>query len=409
MNTKTTIWILPNKLIPGFVTFSSHKIRLLRKKINSYFMIARLILLLSLLISATSAQTIEKVEVGELQGVAYKIIFPANWNNKLVMYAHGYEFMGSTPRQSENPEFEKRMSPFLEKGFAVAASDYSIQGFSMPQGVDETEALRKYFFDLYGTPTETFVVGHSLGGGVTLATLENFSENYAGGLAMCPFSSRPYIQVRKEFDMYAVFNALFPGVVPSLSNVMDMGVPYTAVNPREIGPKVHKIMEVLKKDSLKAVKFAENFHLKLADVPLSLIFNENVLRDIVQKAGGNPFDNTNTVYSGFGNDFELNQKVERLSSSVEEDDIFGKYDRTGDLGKPVVLMHTIYDQLIPPQYGVVNFDNMVHQKNKEDFLIVKLTDGQGHCQFTPKQTTQAFDELRSWIKTGNKPKAGTMD
>jgi hypothetical protein len=72
-------------------------------------------------------------------------------------------------------------------------------------------------------------------------------------------------------------------------------------------------------------------------------------------------------------------------------------------------MHTVYDQLIPPQYGVINFDNMVHQKNKEAFLTVKFTNGDGHCQFTPQQTGKAFDELRNWLKTGVKAKAGFVD
>jgi hypothetical protein len=71
-------------------------------------------------------------------------------------------------------------------------------------------------------------------------------------------------------------------------------------------------------------------------------------------------------------------------------------------------MHTIYDQLIPPQYGVVNFENMVHHQGKDDYFVVKYTNGQGHCQFSPEETGKAFDELREWVKTGNKAKAGAV-
>ena len=56
---------------------------------------------------------------------------------------------------------------------------------------------------------------------------------------------------------------------------------------------------IVMKDSLLGVAFAKRFDLKFDDLPFSLFFNENVLRDIAQKAQGNPFDNTNTVYSGF--------------------------------------------------------------------------------------------------------------
>jgi pimeloyl-ACP methyl ester carboxylesterase len=355
------------------------------------------------------AQNVAKIDTGVINGAKYRILFPENWKGKLVMYAHGYEFMGAKPRQSENPDFVKRMAPFLERGFAVAASDYQYQGFAIPQGADDTEALRKYFFGKYGKPDSTFMVGHSMGGGVSLAIMENFGDNYLGALPLCAFSSRPYLQCRKEFDIYATFNVLFPNLVPSLANIMDTSVPYKAINPREIGSKVQAIKAGLMKDSVTALQFAKRFDLKLADLPMSLLFNENVLRDVAQKSGGNPFDNTNTLYTGFPNDLEMNQKVERLAATADANAIFGKYDRTGAINKPVVMMHTLYDQLIPPTFGEVNFENMVHKQGKDQYLTVKYTNGQGHCNFTNQQTARIFDELRSWVKTGVKAKAGFVE
>ena len=110
----------------------------------------------------------------------------------------------------------------------------------------------------------------------------------------------------------------------------------------------------------------------------------------------------------FPDDWNINQKAERQAATVNPDIIFGRYDRTSDINKPVVLIHTIYDQLIPPIYGVVNFENMVHQKNKDQYFTVKYTNGQGHCNFTPQQTGEAFDALRNWAKTGQKAKAGII-
>lgn len=326
------------------------------------------------------------------------------------MYAHGYEFMGSAPRQSKNPGFPASMRPFLERGYAVAASDYSIQGYAIPEGVDGTEALRNYFIKTYGKPDTTFVVGHSMGGGITLAIIENFGKNYAGGLPLCPLSSRPYLQCRKEFDIYATFNGLFPGIVSSLSDIFDLTKTKPANRFNEMMPKAMAIRKaIVMKDSLLGVAFAKRFDLKFDDLPFSLFFNENVLRDIAQKSQGNPFDNTNTVYSGFPNDLEVNRKAERLPATVNPDKIFSRYDRTGNVEKPIVLMHTLYDQLIPPTYGVVNFENMVHQKNRDQYLTVKYTNGQGHCAFTPQQIGQAFDELRNWTKTGKKAKPGFVE
>jgi pimeloyl-ACP methyl ester carboxylesterase len=366
-----------------------------------------LLVLLSFTTCFAHAQ-IAKRDSGVINGAGYTILFPEKWKGKLVMFAHGYEFMGGTP-QSKRADFKQRMDIFLERGFAVAASDYQYQGFAMPQGVDDTEALRQHFFKKYGKPDTTIMVGQSMGGGVALATMENFDKNYQGALGLCSFASRPYLQCRKEFEIYAVFNVLFPNIVPSLSNVMDKNMPYKAIDPRMIGSKSQAIRAGFMKDSVLAAQFAHHFDLKLSDLAMSLLFNENVLRDVAQKSGGNPFDNTNTVYSGFPNDWEINQKVERLEATADANKIFGKYDRTGKIGKPIVMMHTVYDQLIPPQYGVTNFENMVHQQNKDKFLTVKVTNGQAHCAFTPQQTGKAFDDLRNWLKTGVKAKAGLVD
>lgn len=356
------------------------------------------------------AQTVARIDSGAINGAKYRILFPANWQKKVIMYAHGYEFMGATPRQSQNPEFLTRMKPFLERGFAVAASDYAYQGFALPQGVDDTEALRQYVVKTYGQPDTLFMVGHSMGGGVTLATIENFGSYYQGGLPLCPLSSRPYLQCRKEFDMYATFNGLFPGIITSLADIFDVSKPYQAQNSRNMVSRAKEIRNaIMTKDSALATAIAKRFDLKLDDLPFSLFFNENVLRDIAQKAKGNPFDNTNTLYSGFPDDVLVNQKAERLAATVNPDVLFKKYDRTGNISKPVVAMHTIYDQLIPPTYGIVNFENMVHQQGKDRYFTVKYTNGQAHCAFTPTQTGQAFDALRTWVKTGQKAKPGYIE
>ena len=74
----------------------------------------------------------EKIDLGPLKGGGYQVLMPANWNKKLVMYAHGYQFMGS-PAASANAGLEKRLKGILDRGFAVAASDYPIQGFALAE------------------------------------------------------------------------------------------------------------------------------------------------------------------------------------------------------------------------------------------------------------------------------------
>ncbi|WP_319231998.1 alpha/beta hydrolase [Draconibacterium orientale] len=380
---------------------------------KSEMLISKLLSLCLVLIAATnlSGQDLHnsKVETGEINGAKYRIIFPEKWENKLIMFAHGYEPMGSLPRQSQNDDWLKQMTPYTERGFAVAASDYSLQGWALPEGVDETEALREYFYDTYGNPDSTFMVGGSMGGGITLAVMENFGDNYDGALALCPLSSRPYLQTRRAFDMVAVFNVLFPGIFPSLKDILDFSKSNQAQDMRAMFTRGNEILTIiLERDSTLALDFAKRFDLKINDVPMNMMFNETILKDVAQKACGNPYDNTNTVYSGFNNDLELNEKIERLASNADPEFIFGKYDRTGKIDKPVLVMHTLYDQLIPVAYGITNFEHMIHKQGREQYFSTKYTNGQGHCAFTNEQIAHAFDGLRAWVKSGKKADSGLI-
>lgn len=372
-------------------------------------MMKKLILLLVFGISFASYAQIERKDFGPLKGGTYQVLIPKNWNKKLVMYAHGYQFQGQKPSDA-NQGLDKRLEVILNRGFAIAASDYPDVGFVMPEAIDATEELRQAFVKNMGQPDSTFMVGHSMGGGISVGTIENFGKNYHGALPLCPLSSRPYLQCRKEYDMYATFNGLFPSIVPSLKDIFDLNSNVGFVNLRQARPMIEQIMKaVMAKDSTLAKAFAKRFDLKLSDLAGSLFFNQNVLRDLAVRFGGNPFDNMQTVYIGFPDDLLVNKLAERLPATQNPNKVFGKYDRTGNIAKPMLLVHTIYDQLIPASYAVTNLENMVHLQQKDQYFTVKYTNGQGHCNFTPQQTATAFDLLRNWVKTGKKPAGGFLE
>ncbi len=356
-----------------------------------------LLLLGSLSVFAQTA----KRDTGILKDAAYEIQIPANWNKKLVLYAHGYE-QTTTPRNYLGSN--GRVQIYLDRGFAVARSTYSRVGWALPEGVDATEDLRQFFIKKFGKPDSTFIAGHSMGGGVTVATIEKFPKIYNGGLALCPLSNRPYEQLKIAFDSYVTFNALFPDFLPPVADVMKGTAP--SVLSGDFREKIGKAMVFIAKiqqskpDAL--AEYAKHFGVKLQDVPFNLVFLDGVLHDMAAQAGGNPFDNTNTFYTGFPDDWELNKKVERVAATASNQRLV-TYDRTGIVDKPILMMHTTYDQLIHPNNGINNYDALVHEKSKEQNLKSFFTNGQGHCAFTPQQEGTAFDALRAWAKTGQKP------
>lgn len=361
------------------------------------------IFILNLYFSPVNAQYKGKalVDTGTINGAAYRIDIPANWNRNLVLYAHGYNSMSlKFPLMINSAWDSANVKMYTGMGFALARSEYrKPRGWALPEGVEDTEALREYFVKKYGKPDSAFITGHSMGGGITLATIERYPQFYAGAMPMCPLSSGVYAQTRQAFDMIAVFNVMYPGTLPSLGKIMS-GTAEIVMIPA--------IAQKITTDSLPASRLARLNEFHPEDLPLILMFMQSVLKDLAIAAGGNPFDNTNTVYAGYGFDLELNQKIERISSSKGAEKNIDRYNPTGNLNRPVVIVHTVYDQLINPTMGVFNFDNQVQKTGKSDNLVVFYTSGQGHCEFSMQETATAFEALRKWASTGVKPKPGKI-
>ena len=363
----------------------------------------KLILLVSLILITPSYSFCQeaRIDTGQINKAMYRIIIPANWNHNLVLYAHGYvpPSMPGSPKMFHSSMNDNGVKAFTDRGFAVARSAYRKNGWALAEGVDDTEALRKFFFKKYGKPDTYFITGNSMGGGITFATIENFGKYYHGALPMCPLAARPYLQTKMGFDMNAVFAAMFPGVLPPLADVTTGKAPAFPMT---------EVQSAIKKDTVLAAAIARRYELKPKDLAFVIMFNDGMIRDVSSQAGGNPFDNTNTLYSGFPNDWEVNCRVERLAATPGTEDFFDKYDRTGKINCPTLIIHTIYDQLIIPSMAVGLIDEMVRQQGKQQNLVVMYTNGQRHCSFTQDETGRAFDLLRKWVGKNIRPTPGML-
>ena len=77
---------------------------------------------------------------GMLGGAQYHVEVPANWNGKLVMYAHGYAGE-SNVLQVNNPSIRRHL---IQNGYAWAASSYSKNFYDVRAGVEDTNAPVSY-------------------------------------------------------------------------------------------------------------------------------------------------------------------------------------------------------------------------------------------------------------------------
>jgi pimeloyl-ACP methyl ester carboxylesterase len=356
------------------------------------------ILVLTFVLSATLALAEEGIGVderGEIGGAPFRIRIPDDWNRGLVLYAHGYLPRGATWR----PLDDSIARAYLGRGYALAESGYARQGWALEEGVHDTEALRKHFVKARGAPERTFVTGHSLGGLITLATIETFPEAYDGALPMCaPLAPALAFFKRPIFDSLVTFEAAFGGALPErLRPLIDA----PALPPADVA-------KALESDPGLADRFARHWDIPRNELVAILTLYHRLYLELCDRAGGRPIDNRNTVYSGFDSVPRLNDLVRRYAADPKAlDYLVRHYTPTGEIEDPVLAVHTTCDPGVPPR--VPNgYDVTVALKGRGEWFVQKRVDAYGHCNFDPEVTGKAFDELVRWATEGVRPEPGAF-
>jgi pimeloyl-ACP methyl ester carboxylesterase len=345
--------------------------------------------------AAAPGQDTTRVETGEIGGSPFRIQIPPRWNRNLVMFLHGYLPRGT----AWSPLSRRYAAVFLERGFALAEPGYSRQGWSMEEGLRDTEALRRHFAKRYGRPDTAFVTGFSLGGALALATIESYPVGYAGAMPMCGPLTPALVFCRDQmFDMLVTFEALFGRHLPPGRR------PVADVNelPRDL------VEQALASDSSLAERFALHWDVRREDLADDIAFYHLAHRELVERAGGQPVDNRNTVYSGFGPVRGLNDSVPRYAAQPRAlAYLVRHYTPSGKVRVPVLALHTTYDPGVPPRfanaYGVT-----ATAAGNERWFVQQRVEADGHCNVRPALVGQALDELRTWAATSQRPEPGTL-
>jgi len=336
-----------------------------------------------------------KTEIGELHGVPFRIDLPENWNHDLVVYYHGYR---TDPEQFKPGELNPVLAEFTKRGYAVVQSAYSKTGWAVEQAVPETEGLRQYFAQNYGAPKETLVAGHSMGGFLTVETMERFPNKYAAGLALCGALQPAPELIERAFHFAVVFDYYFPGQLPPPNKI-----------PADFKPASEKIKQIeqqLTGNPEKAGALRQFAKLKSdKEVAGNAVFLAFVLKDVQQRSGGNPFSNRDTIYTGSPDDNRLNDGVKRYDATASLDYLKSNATLTGKLQHPVLAIHTTYDQLVPLE--VPNSYGFLTKVNGSGNLFVQqYVEHDGHCNIAPGEVGKGFDELLAWTHQHVKPKGG---
>lgn len=348
-------------------------------------------------LSVTDAGT---TEIGRLQGVSYRIDVPTGWKHAgLLVYYHGYS--AEEGKYSVMEKLGPLQAEAFRHGFAVLQSQFSVTGWALERAVPETEALRKYFTQKFGEASESIVSGHSMGGALTLKTIEQSPQIYSAALAMCGPLVPTYDFMQMRIAQLAAFEYYFPGILPKVS-----AVPEDYRQSPELLAKLRAAIEANPK--AEAAMTALSQVRGVDDLARKAAYATYIVKDFQQKAGGQPFDNRNLVYVGTEDDAALNRGVERYSGNPKAAQYLMQFfTPTGNLQRPLLEVHTIYDRLIPA-FTDEWYSNQVMRQGHENNFVLQYVEENGHCMFTPREQATAFDELLSWLHEDKRPASGLM-
>jgi pimeloyl-ACP methyl ester carboxylesterase len=378
------------------------------------------------------------LEQGVINGAAFKIEIPANWNGTLALYSHGYVTPGGNNPATDVGD--PLTGAFLKaNGYALAGSAYRTTGWSVHEALEDQIALLDYFQTKYGTPQRTIAWGHSLGGMITAGLLERHPERFAGALPMCGVVAGGVGVWNTGLDAGFVLKTLLASTSSlQLVHITNPGAnlaqALALLNAAKATPQGRARLALS-----AAVGDLPGWFSPASPEPLfgafqtrldnQVLWNQTVdfpfgfaLRSELElRAGGNPSWNTDTNYR---------QLFER---SIDRGEVIGLYAEagmhvdddlrtlarapriaadpgavqyltqnivfTGDIQRDVLTLHTVGDGLVLVQDEQA-YARAVRRSGQAELLRETFIHRAGHCTFTPAETITAFNSLVHRLDTG---------
>jgi hypothetical protein len=362
---------------------------------------------------------------GVLNGAAYRIEVPTNWNGKLVMYAHGFRGEGASLTVSD-PTIRRHL---IDNGYAWAASSYSTNFYDVRAGVEDTNALALAFNTIaaangrtLAAPNRIYITGHSMGGHVTgaaieaeaLATAKN-KVRYHGAVPMCGVMGDA--ELFNRFAGMQVTAQALAGV-PSYptnkwSEIRDLVTNnlFSTFNTSSIVPTAQGVKYLSVVENLtggdrplfdQGVQFGRSFQSAYgtfgSDGTVTGILNRNVLDT-------NAF--TYLIAGDVPGSTALNTSAQKLTAAADANRLRRDGLRwipaiNGEFNIPVVSIHTLGDLFVPFSMQQVYLQRAT-AKGNANWLVQRAIRGASHCDFTIAEQVAAFEAMVAWEQGGPKP------
>jgi len=372
---------------------------------------------------------------GILQGSAYRVEVPKNWNGSLVMFAHGYAGTGTKVAVS-NPQLREF---YVSQGYAWAASSYRKNGYNVGDGVQDTHDLMVHFSGITHrrAPRRTYMTGLSMGGAITAVEIERYRHQFVGAMPYCgvlggnhlfdyflganataaALTKAPlqYPQTQTAGTAYTpTFDSLIKNTVMPKLGVTTKAPGQFTTKPTKAGTQWIDAVEQLSGGTRPGFPGAlQNYwnsfgFTPLTDIPFLFGLYPGLTGGTIGYANGNVADNTKTLYQLDGQpgltDAErtLNADVLRVAATntpttnparTELPDIAAKP------GIPVMSLHDLGDLFVPLKMDQI-YAQQATANGQGSLFVDRAIRGTGHCEFNTPELSKAFTDLVTWVHTG---------
>lgn len=387
---------------------------------------------------------------GQLDSRRFVVAIPANWNHKTVLHAHGYSVPGTSIKVPDDPlatdlTFGLFRTAYVQ-GYAVGQSEYDKSGMGVQTGAERTLRLKRWF-DAIGSK-EAYISGVSMGGNVVMALIEQNPKEFAGGLAACGVMDDWPSEVGALTDMRALYNYFTRGTEYVLPGDPDLAVSAISPTPpaglslatplwhmlqlRRVLRPVIALFEAADANPtgpeagiIRNIQSASGqFDPDLVSFGWPLQTIALGQDDMVATFGGNVYGNVSKVYRSAyltpDQNAKLNAGIQRIKADPAAVERAARWHQsTGTSPVKLVSIHNAIDSLVPYSSPQVLQQRMTNALNADNLLLITVPatrmpvpgskkTGYTHCGFTTEQTVIAWNALRSWVETGQRPSVAEL-
>ena len=359
---------------------------------------------------------------GVLGGAEYRIEVPANWNGKLVMYAHGYAGTGTALNVS-NPSIRRHL---IQQGYAWAASSYSKNSYDVRAGVEDTNKLALNFNAItaaagrtLAAPSRIYITGHSMGGHITGAAIEAEAAStainkvrYHGAVPMCGvmgdtelFNQFSAVQVVAQAlaGQASVPTAQWATISGSVTAALFNNFPS---EPTATGQQFVSALQNITGGPrplfAQGLAFGGSFGQMWGALGGDGTINGILLSSVLDTRAY-----TYTIDGDSAASSALNAAAQKLvpvadANRLRRDGLRWIPQINGQISIPVVSIHTLGDLFVPFSMQQT-YRLRVNAKGNGGWLVQRAIRGASHCDFTVAEQVDAFEAMVAWERDGIKP------